>query len=81
MAEDHEQRVLERDASLSEAQRRVSRRAEVVRDNDVWRVLLQAEQDAVRLGEVPGLHEFIARRGRPDLDSGVGVEVQPVRLD
>ena len=81
MAEDHEQRVLERDAGLPETQRRVRRSAEVVSDHDVGRVRCQSERDAVWLGEVPGLDELFAWRGRPDLDSGVGVDAVPVRVD
>ena len=74
MAEDHEQRVFERETRLPEPQRGVRRRAEVVGDHDVGRLRAQSELDPVWHGEVPGLDEFCARRRGPDLDSGVAVD-------
>jgi hypothetical protein len=80
VAEDHEQRVLEREPRLAQAQRRVRGSAEVVSDHDVGRIVAQSEHDAVRVRELPWL-DYFSSRHRSDLDTGVAVDTVPVRVD
>src|SRR6266511_6384355 len=81
VAEDDEERLPEREAHLPQSQRGVRGRAEVVRDDDVWRLVAQAQHDAVGMRELPGLHAFGPWRHRPDADSGVRVDVPPVGVE
>ena len=73
----HEECVLERDAGLSQTQRRVRRSAEVVRDHDVRRRLLQSERHCMRVHEMPRLHG-LDRAGTGGSESGVVVDALPV---
>jgi glycosyltransferase involved in cell wall biosynthesis len=52
-----------------------------VRNDDVRRLIAQAEHDGVRMGELPGLDVLVALRDGPDSDPGVAVDIGPVRVE
>ena len=81
MAEDHEERVLQRQAELPEPQRGVCGRAEVVHDHDVGRIGLQCARDSVGTREVLRNDGDVIRRDRANADAGAFVQRVPLGVD
>ena len=79
VAEGNEERALEAEPELSQAQRRVRRRPELVGYNDVRRVGGECALDGVHAREERRLEPLVPVRGDAHGDTVLGVERLPVR--